>query len=282
MSIRVVDPACKNPGCGGAVRSNGLCARCHNRSLKIEEHGPPGRLRQPAKGRTCTAPDCERPVRCRGLCARHYDRLLRYRQKNECPGCGAEKQKVAELCAACRSAKYAGPPEATERECPSCHLLLPIDDFPWRVHQTGWKRRSDCRRCEAKRSRNYRNRLSPEERKRRSAASYAAEKARLAADPDWKIRKQLRSACRTLGLPFEEVLAAWEAHGRTCDICHKPAEDEKGRRLAIDHDHETGEFRGFLCGSCNTGMGLLSDDPARLRAAADYLERRTSEFWGAP
>jgi hypothetical protein len=33
-----------------------------------------------------------------------------------------------------------------------------------------------------------------------------------------------------------------------------------------------GEFRGILCGKCNLGIGLLGHDPARLRAAAGYLE----------
>jgi hypothetical protein len=42
--------------------------------------------------------------------------------------------------------------------------------------------------------------------------------------------------------------------------------------LAVDHSHETGAFRGLLCHSCNRAIGLLGDDPARLRAAAEYLE----------
>ena len=36
-----------------------------------------------------------------------------------------------------------------------------------------------------------------------------------------------------------------------CEICGKE-ESVKKRRLAFDHDHNTGNFRGMLCFSCNT------------------------------
>jgi len=51
-----------------------------------------------------------------------------------------------------------------------------------------------------------------------------------------------------------------------CAACYEaPATD-------VDHDHETGEVRGALCGPCNRGMGQFADSTERLRLAADYLE----------
>lgn len=44
-------------------------------------------------------------------------------------------------------------------------------------------------------------------------------------------------------------------------------------RMYADHDHVTGCFRGWLCVACNTGLGYFQDNPASLRAAADYLEK---------
>lgn len=40
---------------------------------------------------------------------------------------------------------------------------------------------------------------------------------------------------------------------------------------AIDHDHLTGKVRGLLCSTCNSGIGLLKDDPAILLEAVNYL-----------
>ncbi|MFY7633251.1 endonuclease VII domain-containing protein [Streptomyces sp. NY05-11A] len=40
----------------------------------------------------------------------------------------------------------------------------------------------------------------------------------------------------------------------------------------VDHCHQTGRVRGVLCFNCNSGLGLLGDDPAAVNRAADYLE----------
>lgn len=58
-----------------------------------------------------------------------------------------------------------------------------------------------------------------------------------------------------------------------CAICGKSAAATKQNRLAPDHDHHTGEFRGFLCGHCNVGIGHFKDDPDLLIRAAEYLKR---------
>lgn len=56
-----------------------------------------------------------------------------------------------------------------------------------------------------------------------------------------------------------------------CEICG--LKDRVGRRLALDHDHGTGAFRGWLCGHCNLGIGMLGDDTIGLRKALHYLEK---------
>lgn len=58
-----------------------------------------------------------------------------------------------------------------------------------------------------------------------------------------------------------------------CQIC-----GTETARLAIDHDHRTGEVRGLLCTSCNTGIGLLGDDVGRLHKAIEYLASANRSF----
>lgn len=41
-----------------------------------------------------------------------------------------------------------------------------------------------------------------------------------------------------------------ERQGHCCAICR-----EAGRRLVVDHDHETGAVRGLLCVPCNSALG---------------------------
>lgn len=53
-----------------------------------------------------------------------------------------------------------------------------------------------------------------------------------------------------------------------CAICAATEE------LVGDHCHTTGRPRGILCRNCNLAIGNMADDPARLRAAATYLERK--------
>lgn len=55
-----------------------------------------------------------------------------------------------------------------------------------------------------------------------------------------------------------------------CPICHRGL-DELDHGLVVDHDHETGKVRALLCGNCNTALGLLGDDVARIERAATYV-----------
>lgn len=53
-----------------------------------------------------------------------------------------------------------------------------------------------------------------------------------------------------------------------CAIC---GDVVSGKSLHYDHDHQTGKFRGWLCGPCNAGIGMFRDNPTSLAQAISYL-----------
>jgi hypothetical protein len=55
---------------------------------------------------------------------------------------------------------------------------------------------------------------------------------------------------------------------RDCEVCSGKT------RIVYDHSHSTGLFRGWLCNACNVALGLVKDDPERLRALALYVEKK--------
>lgn len=59
-------------------------------------------------------------------------------------------------------------------------------------------------------------------------------------------------------------------HNPVCDCCGKLCDNET---LNLDHDHKTGRFRGYLCKSCNTGIGLLGDTIEGLNMGIRYLKK---------
>lgn len=108
----------------------------------------------------------------------------------------------------------------------------------------------------------------------------AARKARSHAATD---RIEHGKRCRRHGITPERYLELLAAQGGGCAICGcLPENNERNRRLHIDHDHDCcpGPYgcaecvRGLLCYRCNVGLGAFDDDAARLSRAATYLERK--------
>lgn len=62
-------------------------------------------------------------------------------------------------------------------------------------------------------------------------------------------------------------------------ICGKGEQDillefpRKKKAFVLDHCHETGRFRGYLCDRCNVGLGKFRDSPDLLGKAMLYLLR---------
>jgi Recombination endonuclease VII len=93
--------------------------------------------------------------------------------------------------------------------------------------------------------------------------------------PEEMAARELRRCARRIGLDPRVIEEHFKNHPGVCDACGRTTTDTSRRcyRLSIDHDHDTGKFRGVICSPCNRAIGFADDDPARLRALADYLDR---------
>lgn len=82
------------------------------------------------------------------------------------------------------------------------------------------------------------------------------------------------------GLSVEEYERLLERSDNHCELCERELGMVKRSGLPIseacvDHCHRTGQIRGILCPTCNTGLGSFHDDPMLLLAAINYLKRPT-------
>jgi hypothetical protein len=82
----------------------------------------------------------------------------------------------------------------------------------------------------------------------------------------WTLAKR----CARRGISPMELVEKYEEQNNSCAICKLNVELSES---AIDHNHETGEFRGVLCKQCNRALGMFKDNSVILKNAIDYLEK---------
>lgn len=172
-----------------------------------------------------------------------------------------------------------------ERTCTKCGETKPIEEF---ARRSGGCRRWKCGTCQSEYLREYRianadsllekkqiyNEANREKiRDRHEAwckknperrASY--QRITIANSKTHRFRTAIRDSAtnaRRYGhapcsSTFSEVM---EAFSGVCHACGMTEEDQitkTGRRLNMDHCHATGEFRGWVCCTCNTNNALAT------------------------
>lgn len=183
----------------------------------------------------CAVEDCDKPLRpYSDYCSGHHHRVRRYGSPTGRP-------------------PHTVPPGATEKQCTGCKTIKPLSEFgPLKTGQLGLQPR--CRKCMAEKARRERERWNADPRRREQYL-------------DMHRRAAVKGAYGPDGIAAYERIQ----RGEPCDVCGHRLEGKRG--MAIDHCHDSGRVRGILCKDCNLVLGWMNDDPARLRALADYLER---------
>src|SRR5665213_2377334 len=134
--------------------------------------------------------------------------------------------------------------------CGYCKVKKPLTAFGRVGGAKGDLLRSSCKSCNSERAAVW-NKAHPERFKHTLR------------------RSQLK--CK-FGFTTERYDAMLAAQGGFCAICKRPETSiYRGtiKRLAIDHDHQTGRVRGLLCARCNLRLGYV--EPFRA-AIDDYLD----------
>lgn len=175
--------------------------------------------------------------------------------------------------------------------CGRCGEVKPLTDYAPRCQRKG---HGTCRACANSRNREYearnpdkvksasqawRDRNRTRVRARAMASYYRnaeVRRARARADyhlPEGKAAAHAKHVERASGLTADEYRTLLSGQKGCCALCRRPP--RPSRRLAVDHDHATGQVRGLLCTQCNTALGRLGDDVAALERVVAYMRGGT-------
>jgi DNA-directed RNA polymerase subunit RPC12/RpoP len=72
------------------------------------------------------------------------------------------------------------------------------------------------------------------------------------------------------GISVEELEEMKRKQDFKCASCGD--EFVPGVKINVDHCHTSGTVRGILCPACNWALGLMKEDPDRIRALAAYAD----------
>lgn len=231
----------------------------------------------------CAEPTCDRPVAARGYCRRHY-------QVHRNSGVLRRLTYEAKRCSYVDDAGRC-PNKVHARDVCQTHyswirnrgsLVPPTRKMPPHGGPTRYMtHKCRCDECRAW-HRDYARALRKQNREAQKAARQM--RVGVAMCCGCKERPSGNSSgycasCAT-GRKYKMSAAEYEAllaiQDGVCAICgggEKVERNGRRRRLCIDHCHRSGEVRGLLCGTCNSGLGQFYDNPDLLQAAILYLRR---------
>lgn len=93
------------------------------------------------------------------------------------------------------------------------------------------------------------------------------------------LRPECRECARKLARQVAPYRNLQPPHNHKCPSCGATEEEARlagvlsddKRVWCLDHDHETGEMRGWICQTCNKGLGLFKDNPHHMLRTIKYI-----------
>lgn len=126
--------------------------------------------------------------------------------------------------------------------CPRCQEIKPLEEFPdnGAAGKYGY-----CKPCKSAYMHEYSQR-----------------------NPGSNFLRNLRRTCKKVGITIDQYYETITSQDGLCAICKRQPD-----KFCIDHDHQTGKFRGLLCSPCNIALGGFEDKVELVESALEYLRR---------
>jgi hypothetical protein len=142
---------------------------------------------------------------------------------------------------------------ATSKRCAKCVATKPLSEFY--VHAKSRDGlQSYCKVCQ--KAINAANHIKRDRTPRQMRAAHLHQRFRMTEEDYSKLLANQRGGCA---------------------VCAR--KDNRGRRLAIDHNHTTGAVRGLLCFGCNRVLGAIEKFPHRFMKYLRYPPARRLGIW---
>ncbi len=144
-----------------------------------------------------------------------------------------------------------------------------------RIYQEAYRQRPEAKARE--RAHKRQPEVMARERERQNRPETRARVKTWTLDNPERFQKAIRKSRlrRKFGITPEDYDAMLASQDGGCAICgvKDPSigMNTTRRYFSVDHNHETGEVRGLLCGRHNTGIGCFQDDATLLAKASQYL-----------
>lgn len=150
--------------------------------------------------------------------------------------------------------------------CTKCNIKKSIEDFYQCKGRYKYGRTPTCKICTSK--------ISSDKMKTPKGRLYLRNKnAEFRKNHAEKFKMGVKmSRYKKLGLKIteSEYRKLYELQNGYCAICKTHVSSCK-QELSLDHNHDTGKIRGFLCMNCNLALGKFKDNSDILFAAIDYI-----------